>query len=212
MKELLKWLQEEVEVMVRAGVGPGDAKFSFFKQELERRATGLTTKSTNLLSSLLEDLEANWTGLTVYDMLDAHEQDLVNRVSRVVASQLTLSKVNKALLSKPVRAYKTSVETIFITEYSRQENIKAVERLEKQGQTQYRFLATPSERTCDVCGAKDGKLFSIDDDANRPPLHPRCRCTVVTATLSQEELDSYGRWVDKSYKDKFAKASKDYLD
>lgn len=49
------------------------------------------------------------------------------------------------------------------------------------------WLATPSERTCEICDALDGKTVVLDDaffdddygDGTAPPAHPNCRCTIV---------------------------------
>ena len=49
----------------------------------------------------------------------------------------------------------------------------------------YRFVATLDERTSEVCQAKDGKEFDIDKGEpgeSLPPLHPRCRSTIVPVT------------------------------
>ena len=43
--------------------------------------------------------------------------------------------------------------------------------------SQYQYLATLSERTCDVCGELDGKVFDLSD--KKIPAHPNCRCTEV---------------------------------
>lgn len=43
-------------------------------------------------------------------------------------------------------------------------------------------MAAVNERTCDTCGALDGRRFKVDDaepGVNYPPIHPNCRCTTV---------------------------------
>ena len=43
-------------------------------------------------------------------------------------------------------------------------------------------MATLDRRTCARCGEKDGEIFALKDmnqGENAPPLHPRCRCTIV---------------------------------
>lgn len=47
---------------------------------------------------------------------------------------------------------------------------------------QYEFLATLDEKTCDICGPLDGKVFKLSEKeagVNANPLHPYCRCTTV---------------------------------
>ncbi len=40
----------------------------------------------------------------------------------------------------------------------------------------YTFFTAVDEQVCELCSPNDGKTFPLDDDANQPPLHPRCRC------------------------------------
>lgn len=52
---------------------------------------------------------------------------------------------------------------------------KAADKLKKS-------MATMDARTCEVCGALDGKHFPIKDatpGVNFPPMHPNDRCTTV---------------------------------
>lgn len=48
------------------------------------------------------------------------------------------------------------------------------------------WTATLELRTCRVCAPLDGQRFSIDAAFAKPPLHPRCRCTLVP--LLDDEL------------------------
>jgi len=60
--------------------------------------------------------------------------------------------------------------------------------MQRHGVKRYEFRAMFNERTCDVCGALDGKVFALEDKrpgTNFPPIHPNCRCTTVAA-LSKE--------------------------
>lgn len=59
----------------------------------------------------------------------------------------------------------------------------------------YRFLASLDGRTCEVCGALDGKVFPVSEakiGINYPPMHNECRCTTV-AVMSSEELSNLQR-------------------
>ena len=61
----------------------------------------------------------------------------------------------------------------------------------RHGVKRYEFRAMFNERTCDVCGALDGRIFNMDDKqpgVNFPPIHPNCRCTTAAA-LSKEVKD-----------------------
>ena len=52
------------------------------------------------------------------------------------------------------------------------------------GVRQYRFLAALSERTCEICGGLDSRVFYVADaraGINYPTIHPHCRCTTIPA-------------------------------
>lgn len=53
-------------------------------------------------------------------------------------------------------------------------------------------LATLDDRTCLVCGVKDGTIYYFNRNPitglDTPPLHPRCRCVLVPLSKSWKEL------------------------
>lgn len=56
---------------------------------------------------------------------------------------------------------------------------------------EYEFSAALDERTCEVCGALDGKRFPVSEarvGVNFPPMHEGCRCTTMEYD-PYEELD-----------------------
>jgi SPP1 gp7 family putative phage head morphogenesis protein len=49
--------------------------------------------------------------------------------------------------------------------------------------------ATLDERTCPICGLRDGQVFDLEDDtAPVPPAHPNCRCVLQARTKTWKEL------------------------
>ena len=53
---------------------------------------------------------------------------------------------------------------------------------------EYCFLASLDGNTCPICGALDGKIFSISEmqvGVNCPPMHKGCRCTTISVIDSQ---------------------------
>jgi SPP1 gp7 family putative phage head morphogenesis protein len=65
----------------------------------------------------------------------------------------------------------------------------------EHGIDKYKYLATLSERTCETCGALDGKVFNRSDaepGINYPIMHPNCRCT-TTAYFEDDEPSDIGR-------------------
>ena len=43
--------------------------------------------------------------------------------------------------------------------------------------TEFRHVTRNDEKVCEICGPRDGAIFS--GASNGPPLHPRCRCIAV---------------------------------
>ena len=54
--------------------------------------------------------------------------------------------------------------------------------MQSAGIDHYRFVAALDHKTCPRCGGIDGLVFEVTEampGENYPPMHPRCRCTVV---------------------------------
>lgn len=54
------------------------------------------------------------------------------------------------------------------------------------------FVATLDNRTCRVCGSRDGMVYPLDKEIPwdvKPPLHSYCRCVMVPITKSWAELE-----------------------
>ncbi len=64
------------------------------------------------------------------------------------------------------------------TETNRANNQTAEDQYRKYGVQKVKWLATPDERECDVCGAHDGEVYEISDHPEIP-AHPNCRCVLL---------------------------------
>jgi SPP1 gp7 family putative phage head morphogenesis protein len=69
----------------------------------------------------------------------------------------------------------------------------------EKGIEKQRWLATLDDRTCAICGARDGKAYDIDDSPAQP-AHTRCRC-VYTPDVDTEARRGalVGEDVNKAY-------------
>lgn len=68
------------------------------------------------------------------------------------------------------------------TEMAHIQTQASVDRYKDAGLTRYEFLADTDEKTCSVCKALDGKVFSFAEaqvGVNMPPIHPRDRCSII---------------------------------
>lgn len=68
------------------------------------------------------------------------------------------------------------------TELNYVENHAILDGIKESGMKYYRFVATLDRRTSATCRDHDGHIYPVDDyspGTNAPPLHPRCRSTIV---------------------------------
>jgi SPP1 gp7 family putative phage head morphogenesis protein len=81
-------------------------------------------------------------------------------------------------------SFKSSAETIARTEPMSAYNGAAISRYQEADVPFVQWIATPSERLCSICAARNGNVYEL---ATAPmlPAHPRCRC----AWLPRTELD-----------------------
>lgn len=63
---------------------------------------------------------------------------------------------------------------------------------EEIGVESYTIVCTLDERTCERCGAMDGKSFPVKGSHPRPAFHPNCRC-IIREELSEELVDTMTR-------------------
>ena len=52
----------------------------------------------------------------------------------------------------------------------------------------YQYVAILDDRTTDICAARDGHIYDIEDTAHLPPAHYRCRSKTVPVFRSWEDL------------------------
>ena len=126
-----------------------------------------------------------WSGAHFSDRLWQNKQALSFHL-REVLTQGTIQGKGIAAMSKEMsdkmgQSYKAA-ERLVRTETSHFHNEADKEVYEAAGVEEYEFMATLDERTCEVCGALDGKHFPLSEaqeGANFPPMHPNDRCTTI---------------------------------
>ncbi|MBE6524477.1 MAG: hypothetical protein E7Z65_06370 [Thermoplasmata archaeon] len=57
--------------------------------------------------------------------------------------------------------------------------------MEELGYEEYEVHCTLDEKTCEICGSHDGKVYKMGDEANMPTYHPNCRC-YITPVMKKE--------------------------
>ena len=114
-----------------------------------------------------------------------NKTDLQNRIEKGIMDCVSRG-VSKAELVKDLRQNMNigfnQADRIARTELSYVQNQATKDKFIEAGIEKYQFLATHDDRTCDVCGELDGKIFYLRDarvGENYPPIHPNCRSTVL---------------------------------
>lgn len=146
---------------------------------------------------------------SVSDYLSKYTLKFANDVNRTTNDALTSTLaegINSGegvnLLAKRISAvFDTATDSrsllIARTESSRATNFAAVEAYKQSGVVaKKKWFTALDEMTCDLCASMHGKTIAVDanffdkgdssqgyqfeyDDVGQPPLHPRCRCTVI---------------------------------
>ena len=74
----------------------------------------------------------------------------------------------------------SSAKRLVLTESAAMSNKASMDSYKELGVDEIEFVSALDGRTCDICGAMDGKHFKTSEGIegiNLPPLHPNCRCT-----------------------------------
>jgi|WetSurMetagenome_2_1015567.scaffolds.fasta_scaffold80378_3 SPP1 gp7 family putative phage head morphogenesis protein len=142
-------------------------------------------------------------GMTFIDRFADARLDFVKRIRRgIVQSQIQGDSIPAAIkrLSDELginvtrtgaeRGLRARLEMIARTEILRSSNLgsMAVYEANRDVLRGWEFEATLDERTCNICGPRDGKQYPFDSQAEKPPLHPHCRCA-VTPVLIDEAME-----------------------
>lgn len=123
------------------------------------------------IDALVDHNYAQCKGLTVN-----MKKDMLRIMTDGVLRGESIPKMTRAL-SEIVTKSKKGLTKIVRTETNRAYNQGAVNQYKKAGLQYWEWIASYSERTCEVCASLDGKVFKIG--AEQPPKHCNCRCSVL---------------------------------
>lgn len=137
-----------------------------------------------------------WSGAMFSDRLWQNKQALIFNLRETITQGLIQGKsvpaMSKEISDKLGQSYKTA-ERLIRTENNHLHNEAEKSAYRAAGIKEYEFMATLDSRTCEVCGALDGKHFPISEaqpGVNFPPMHPNDRCTTIEYD-PEEEMDWY---------------------
>lgn len=105
-------------------------------------------------------------------------KEIEDNIRNDIALKDRLDEADNLMQSAEVRP-----NLIARTETIRLANQGLVDMYGENGIQKVSWLAAVSDRTCEQCMNLDGQIFKLDELAvgqNQPPLHPNCRCTLLS--------------------------------
>lgn len=151
-----------------------------------QQRVGFMAEFAHITTSMVEDIVSYpWSGAHFSDRLWRHKDALIfstrELLTRGAIEGTSIAQLSKDLANLMGQSYRNA-ERLITTESAHFHGEATKRAYEAAGVAQYKFIASLDERTCEVCGALDGKIFDMEDrqeGSNAPPIHPRCRCTTV---------------------------------
>lgn len=174
------------------------------EEELKRQAgiLGKTIRNNAQLAHTIPN--ASFHNATFSDRIWQYQDLMREDLSKILSSGLIAGK-NPRAIAKDLKKYwygadpKTGggavycMERLMRTELARVQTEAQKQSFEKNGFTEYMFIANSD--CCDICKEKDGKHFKVSKmmpGENASPMHPHCRCS----TAAYEDSDEYEAWLN----------------
>ena len=165
-----------------------------------RRHAGILGKSVlNNARAARVIVNASFHNATFSDRIWMHQDLLKNDLHKLLSNGLIQGKNPRVLakeLQKRFGVSRYQAERLMVTEMSRVQTEAQKLSYERNGFTQYQFLALST--ACSDCLAINGKVFEVkkmQPGLNAPPMHPICHCSTAAYMDDKEYdawLDSYG--------------------
>ena len=130
------------------------------------------------------------------DRIWMNQDILKSDLSKLLQSGLIQGKNPRVLareIKKKFDVSTSNAERLMRTELARVQTEAQKQSFERNGFTQYTFLALGD--ACGICKELNDKHFYVKDmmpGTNAPPMHPNCRCS----TSAYEDSEAYEAWLD----------------
>ncbi|MBQ1995841.1 MAG: minor capsid protein, partial [Clostridia bacterium] len=178
----------------------GDILKGRTEEELKRQAgiLGKTIRNNAQLAHTIPN--ASFHNATYSDRVWMYHDLMKADLEKLLKTGLIQGK-NPRQLARELEKYvmgdakggaKFNAERLMRTELARVQTEAQKQSFEKNGFTQYEFIA--NKNCCDICQEKDGKHFKVKDmmpGENAAPMHPHCRCSVA----AYEDSKEYEEWL-----------------
>ena len=181
----------------------GDILKGRTEEELKRQAgiLGKTIRNNAQLAHTIPN--ASFHNATFSDRIWQYQDLMREDLSKILSRGLIQGK-NPRAIAKELQKYwygndpKTGggavycMERLMRTELARVQTEAQKQSFEKNGFTEYEFIANSD--CCGICKALDGKHFKVSKmmpGENAAPIHPHCRCSVA----AYEDSKEYEEWL-----------------
>ena len=132
-------------------------------------------------------LSKPWTydGKTFSDRIWQDKEKLKHSIEKTLTQSIIRGEAplkTAKRIAKETNVELSSAKRLVLTESAAMSNKASMDSYKELGVDEIEFVSALDGRTCDICGAMDGKHFKTSEGVegiNLPPLHPNCRCTTV---------------------------------
>lgn len=153
--------------------------------DIQQRA-GFMTEFAHVDTDMVEDIVSYpWSGAHFSDRLWRNKQALIfstrEILTRGAIEGTGIAPMSKQLADVMGQSYHNA-QRLVMTEMAHFHEEATFKAYDAAHVEEYKYLARLSEKTCEVCGALDGKTFKVKDrqeGVNAPVMHPHCHCITV---------------------------------
>ena len=176
----------------------------YFDQKLTERTLEEFERQAGILGKTIQNnterakviVNASFHNATFSDRIWMNQTLLKSEISKLLQTGMIQGRNPRVLaaeLTKKFGVNRRSAERLMITELARVQTEAQRQSLERNGFTEYTFIANGD--CCPICAAIDGKHFKVKDmmpGENAAPMHPNCRCS----SAPYEDDEEYEAWLD----------------
>lgn len=164
--------------------------------EFERQAGILGKSVRNSEKAAHAIVNASYKNATYSDRIWMYQGMLKAEMDGLLKSGLIQGKHPRELakhLQKRFGVSAYNANRLMTTELARVQTEAQKQSFERNGYTQYTFLALGT--ACGICSALNDKHFNVKDmmpGENAPPMHPNCRCSIA----AYMDNEAYEEWIN----------------
>lgn len=185
-------LQQQIIAELKA-IGADEVKtlrVSLFEAYLEtavatNQVLGQTLDTVLLDSMVKKAVEQGWLGSNFSARIWANKKKLLERLDKMIVDALALGKSKDQTIKDIMSALGTGfsdTDRLVRTELNYIINQAQKDMYMERGYREYEYLAEIDKRTSTICKTLNRETFLFSEavvGTNYPPLHPRCRSTVI---------------------------------